>query len=175
MKLKFLLLSSVLVLAACSESHSDLQAWMKETRTAAKAKIKPVEAPAPIEPATYNAPQLDNPPRPNAFNAQRLRAAFQANNSPDLKRPKELLENYSLENLKYVGYIGTGPGTYSAMIEADGHVYTIKPGAYVGQNFGKVTEITPAAVKVVEVVEDTFGNWNNQDKEIPLDGSVSFK
>ena len=87
-----------------------------------------------------------------------------------MNRPKELLENYSLENLNYVGSIGAGKAL-SAMIEVEGHVYTVNVGNHVGQNFGRIVRITPDVIKVVEVVEDASGNWTNREAEIVLNDS----
>lgn len=169
MKLKLFVLSSLIALTACEEQSSDLQVWMQQTRTEAKAKVKPIEKPTPVQPVSYFAPPHEGP---NAFNSKRMRAAYQSNAIPDINRPKELLENYSLENLKYAGYIGS-KNALSAIIEADGHVYTVKIGAHLGQNFGKLMAITPGALKIVEIVEDASGNWNSRDAELLLDGSIS--
>ena len=166
MKVKLFLMSA-LVLAGCSEQYGDLQEWMSQARAEAKTKVSPVEPLAPIEPVTYFAPQITGP---NAFNMQRMKAAFQNGNAPDLNRSKELLENYSLENLNYVGSIGAGKAL-SAMIEVEGHVYTVNVGNHVGQNFGRIVRITPDVIKVVEVVEDASGNWTNREAEIVLNDS----
>ena len=167
MKVKLFLMSA-LVLAGCSEQYGDLQEWMSQARAEAKTKVRPVEPLAPIEPVTYFAPQITGP---NAFNMQRMKAAFQNGNAPDLNRSKELLENYSLENLRYVGSIGT-PGSLSALIEiqvnGEPHVYTVKPGNYLGQNFGRISKITADKIDLVETVEDTYGNWVNRPAELLL-------
>ena len=88
-----------------------------------------------------------------------------------MNRSKELLENYSLENLRYVGSIGT-PGSLSALIEiqvnGEPHVYTVKPGNYLGQNFGRISKITADKIDLVETVEDTYGNWVNRPAELLL-------
>ena len=168
MKAKFLLLSSLVLLGACSEEGGDITEWMNAQRAEAKMKVRPVEEPAKIEPVTYLAPEVNGP---NAFSSERMRAAYQNAQIPDLNRPKELLENYSLENLKYVGSIGA-PKALSAMIEVEGHVYKVNVGNHLGQNFGRITQITPDAIKIVEIVEDVFGNWSNRRTEILLDGTA---
>ena len=167
MKVKLVLMSA-LVLAGCSEKYGDLHEWMNQTRADAKTKVRPAEPPAPLEPVTYFAPQQSGP---NAYSMQRMKAAFQNGSAPNLNRTKELLENYSLENLKYVGSIGA-PKALSAMIEVEGHVYKVNVGNHLGQNFGRITQITPDAIKIVEIVEDVFGNWSNRKTEILLDGTA---
>ena len=91
-----LLLASLFILSACSGEHDDLNSWMQQTRQEAKSKIRPPEPVAPVERVTYFPPQFSGP---NAYSVQRMKAAYQNSNAPDLNRPKELLENYSLENI----------------------------------------------------------------------------
>ena len=159
MKVKLVLMSA-LVLAGCSEKYGDLHEWMNQTRADAKTKVRPA--------VTYFAPQQSGP---NAYSMQRMKAAFQNGSAPNLNRTKELLENYSLENLRYVGSIGS-KNALSALIEVDvngqPHVYTVRPGNYLGQNFGRITKITTDRIGIVETVEDTFGNWVNRDAELTL-------
>lgn len=166
MKTKFVILTSLLVLSACAEEHSDLQSWMQKTKAEAKSKIKPPQAPEPLQPVTYFPPSVNGP---HAFNSQKLKAAFQNSSAPDMNRSKELLENYSLENLRFIGSIGTA-GNLSGLIEvdADGEkkVYTVKPGNYLGQNYGKISKITSDKIDIIEVVENAEGNWENRSAEL---------
>ncbi|MDK4679946.1 pilus assembly protein PilP [Kingella negevensis] len=169
MKTISLIIASLLVLSACSEEEGDLQVWMKSTQASAKSKVKPIAPPEKVERVTYYAPQTSGP---NAFNEDRMRAAYQSTNMPDLNRSKELLENYSLESLKYVGSIGSGDNL-SAMIEVDGFVYTVKPGNYIGQNLGRITSIKPEVITIQENVEDVYGKWNPRNVDLPLSDSDS--
>ncbi|XXQ68794.1 pilus assembly protein PilP [Neisseriaceae bacterium B1] len=158
MKVKLLALSSLIALSACSEEHSDLQSWMQEQRNSAKSQIKPAEKPVPMEHVVYVTPQLSSP---HAFSSSKMRSAAQNANAPDMSRAKELLENYSLENLKFVGSIGT-PNNRSGLVEVDGHIYTVRVGNHIGQNYGRISKITADGLEIIEVVEDTDGRWVNR-------------
>lgn len=166
MKFKLFILSSIIVLAGCSED-SNLQAWMNSTRLEAKKKIRPAQPPEPMPVVTYFTPQLTGP---DAFSVGKLRAAFQNGNAPDLNRPKELLENFSLENLELVGTIGTSDNL-SGLIRVDKHIYTVKVGNHLGQNFGRISKITTDKIEIIEVVEDAQGNWVNRPAELLLSNS----
>lgn len=160
MKTKLLLLLPMVMLAtACSEEHSDLQAWMQETQQAAKSKLKPPEAPEEVARVTYHDPERIVP---NAFDIRRMRPdvdrPVNTANLPNLNRPKELLENYALNQLKFVGTIGSG-NALSALIEAEGQVYTVKLGNYLGQNYGRVVKITPDEITLSETIEDSKEGW----------------
>ena len=82
-----------------------------------------------------------------------------------------MLDAFSIEKLKYVGSLKQG-GKQSAFIRTeDGHVYTVKVGNYLGQNFGRITAITPDKLVITEVVEDTYGNWAYHNAELPLNST----
>jgi type IV pilus assembly protein PilP len=60
---------------------------------------------------------------------------------PDLDRPKEPLELYPLESLKYVGVMTRKKVSY-AIIQAESALHQIKIGNYMGQNFGVVVDVS---------------------------------
>lgn len=162
---KFLLILCGFGLAACSSSSEDLQNWMQSERQHAKThKTNVNHAPLVLQSDYIPPPQ----PKLNAFNSARLRMGTQGVNAPNLNRPKQTLENFSLENLHYVGQI-TGKGKApSAFIEADGHVYTVGIGNYIGQDYGRITAIKPDEIQFVEQVEDSSGSWTNRNNSLPL-------
>lgn len=169
MKVKILLLSSLIALTACSGEYSNLDTWMQEQRQEAKTKIKPVQLPAPLERAPYFAPPSKGV---HAFNVSKMRSAAQNANMPDMNRPKELLENYSLENVKFVGSIGSSQNL-AGLVEVDEHVYTVRVGNYIGQNYGKISKITTDGIELIEVVEDAEGNWIHRPAALSLNSSLS--
>lgn len=164
---KILLLAGILAVSACTSSHEDLSQWMNDTRQQAKSKIIPFEAPAAIQAKTYTAPSFSGL---NAFDSKRLVAAQQGANAPNNNRQKEVLESFSLENLKYVGNLTKGKQV-SGYVEANGHVYTVLPGNYIGQNHGRIQSITADKISIIELVEDSYGNWSNRKAELLLSSS----
>ncbi|UOO82697.1 pilus assembly protein PilP [Uruburuella testudinis] len=164
-----ILLAGLLALNACTPAHEDLREWMNNTRTQAKAHALSFEPPA-IHPAqTYMPPNYSGL---NAFDSKRLNVGQQGANAPNMSRPKEILEGFSLENLKYVGTLKSG-NRISGYIEADGHVYTVRAGNYIGQNFGQIQSITDDKIVLTEVVEDTYGNWVFRNAELPLSSGAA--
>lgn len=159
-----ILLAGILALSACTPAHEDLNQWMNDTRQQAKSKVIPFEAPSVSQAKTYTPP---NHSGLNAFDSKRLNAAQQGANAPNTNRPKEVLENFSLETLKYVGTLSKG-NRVTGYVEADGHVYTVQPGTYIGQNYGRIQSITPDLITITELVEDTYGNWTYRKAELPL-------
>ena len=162
---KYLLCLCMLTLGACSAENEDLQEWMRDTNQ--QAKLKPIQT----EQAQINTQPTYTPPgspQMNVFDSARLKAGLQGNNAPDLNRPKQILENYPLSELYYVGLIQAVGKTPSALISADGHIYTVNLGNYLGENYGRITTITPDEIIISESVEDSSGKWINRRTNLPL-------
>lgn len=163
------LLAGLFVLTACSPAHEDLQSWMKNTQQQAKTRVIPFKEPSITPPQAYIPPIFNGL---NAFDSKRLNIGQQGANAPNLNRPKDLLEGFSLENLKYVGSLRSG-NKIQGYVEADGHTYTVKPGNYMGQNFGRIQSITADKIVLIEVVEDSYGNWIFRNAELPLSSGAT--
>ena len=164
MAYKYLLFPIVLLVTACSQPNEDLHEWVKNTQASAQKQVKPYEVPTVNPTVNYIAPPAEGL---NSFSARRLNIIKQGLNTPNFSRPKETLETFSLENLKYVGSLKNGKST-QAFVEADGHVYTIGIGNYLNQNFRQINSIDPDKLSITEVIEDTYGNWVFRKAELPL-------
>ena len=46
-----------------------------------------------------------------------------------------------------------------ALVKVDSLLYQVKPGAYLGQNYGRVTKISETEVVMREIVQDAVGEW----------------
>jgi type IV pilus assembly protein PilP len=78
---------------------------------------------------------------------------------PDLNRSKEPLEEYPLDGLKLVGAV-TYKGREYAMVKApDGVIHRVTIGDHMGQNYGKITKVSEAAVSLSEIIPDGFGGF----------------
>jgi type IV pilus assembly protein PilP len=162
---KYLFWASVFVLSACSAQNEDLEQWMHETSQQAKTIIsKPKEAKLNLQP-TYTPPPQ---PSMNMFDPAKLKAGLQGANAPNPNKPKEILENYPLNELRYVGLISSASKTPSAFVEVNGHVYTVTVGNYLGQNYGRITAITPDDIVISELLEDANGSWSDHTNSLPM-------
>ncbi len=162
---KYLLWTSMFILAACSDQNGDLVNWMTETSQQAKTRIsKPKEAKLNLQPLYTPPPQ----PTLNMFDPAKLKVDMQGANAPNPNRPKEILENYPLDELRYVGLIKSTNKSPSAFIQVNGHVYTVTIGNYLGQNYGRITAITPDEIIISELLEDATGSWSDHPNNLPL-------
>ncbi len=162
---KYLLWACMFTLVACSEQNEDLVNWMTETSQQAKTRIsKPKEAKLNLQPSYAPPPQ----PTLNMFDPAKLRVGMQGTNAPNPNRPKEILENYPLNELRYVGLIKSANKSPSAFIQINDHVYTVTIGNYLGQNYGRITAITPDEIIISELLEDANGTWSDHSNNLPL-------
>lgn len=157
MKPLTLLLLSLLILAGCSgEKEDDLDRWMKERKSQVKGKIEPLPELKKYQPFIYNADSSLHDP----FKARKAADSGAGGGlQPDLKRPKEPLESFPLESLKFVGYLEQGKKGVALIAAPDKTVYQVRIGNYMGQNYGLVTALSKDEVAVKEMLLDATGEY----------------
>jgi type IV pilus assembly protein PilP len=170
---RLLLCVGCLVLASCGSSTDEVRQWMADV----KKEIRPIPTKLP-EPKTYEAFVYADKSEVDPFDPAKItnvlrKLAAKSNNglAPDLNRRKEPLEAYPLDNIAMVGTLEK-PGLQYALLRAEGIVYQIKLGNYVGQNFGVVTKITDNQVALKEVVQDASGEWVERTSTLQLQEST---
>jgi type IV pilus assembly protein PilP len=144
-------------LAGCSGSkEDDLDRWMKERRTQVKGKIPPLPEIKKYVPFIYNADgSLHDPFKSRQATDNKVPGGLH----PDFSRPKEPLEAFPLENLKFVGYLEQGKKGVGLIAAPDNTVYQVRVGNYLGQNYGLVTKISQDEITVKEMVQEPTGEY----------------
>ncbi len=170
---KFLVLVSI-VLASCADSgdHEDLRQWMNNVAKDIKGKVPPLPQVKPYEPDAYDAGNLVDPFKPAKIAPERKNSG--GGGQPDFDRPREPLEAYPLESLKYVGVMSKKKASY-AIIQVDGSLSQVRVGNYLGQNFGVITKITESEVVMKELVQDAAGDWVERVSSLLLQGQEGTK
>jgi len=154
---------AALVAAGCSGGQSDLQKWIEATKKKPGGRILPLPEVKPYETYVYAAANLRSPFQPqgpNSANGQNLR--------PSSRRSREFLEGFSLDTLKMVGTFKVGGNFYGLVQSKDGLVHKVQPGNYLGQNDGKVTEITGGRISLVEIIPDGLGGYIERPASLAL-------
>jgi len=94
----------------------------------------------------------------------------------EFEREKQPLEFYSLKDLRLVGFIQQGRNTH-ALIHVKGQqrlgIQSVPLGAYLGQNFGRVSQITHNAVLLQELHQDELGRWMAREASLQLTDDAS--
>lgn len=152
------------LLSGCATSEqSDLREWMAHERAQAKPRVTPISEPKEFFPQQYVVQGSLEP-----FDAQRLTLALRRESAqsgsnaaliaPELARRKQPLEAFPLDSMAMVGSL-TKQGKLTALLNVDRLLYQVKPGDYLGSNYGRVTKISENAIQLREIVQDATGDW----------------
>jgi len=162
------LLASAL-LAGCSGEQEELSQWMEQQKREVKPNVQPISPPKKFVPQPYIALNGVEP-----FSAQKLTVALkqeakQPNSllAAEINRRKEPLEAYPLDSMRMVGSV-TKTGRPYALLKVDNLLYQVKPGDYLGQNYGKITKISETDVSLREIVQDAAGEWIERVSSLQL-------
>ena len=170
-----LLCASVLSagLTGCSSSNQgELQTWMVEQRAATKAHVTPLPEPSKFSPQAYQSEGQIEP-----FSNLKLTQALKRDSSqatsnaaliaPELARRKEPLEATPLDAVKMVGSL-IKVGQPVALVRVDNLIYQVRTGNYLGQNYGRVTQVSETGVALREIVQDAAGEWVERNATLQL-------
>ncbi|MFP5409362.1 MAG: pilus assembly protein PilP [Gammaproteobacteria bacterium] len=142
-------------LSACGgDGMEDLKAFVENSGKDVQGKIEPLPEIKAYEPFAYSAFDLPDP-----FKPRKLSTGGGGGVQPDLTRPREPLEAFSLETLKMVGMVSKQGVVHAVIRTPDQAIYHVRKGNYMGQNFGLITQITDGEVTLREIVQDSAGDW----------------
>ena len=150
------LAAAILTLIGCADRVDAVQERMAQIRSE---PALPIEAPPvfnPIQSFSYSAENLRSPFVPPSLE-RRIdeQARMGGPVMPDLSRPKEQLEQFEIDQLVMRGIIQDPSGSRYALIEDPaGTLVPARVGNYIGRNFGRIVEITPQTVNIIEIVPD---------------------
>lgn len=142
-----------------------------------------VEKPAP-PPDREDLPELPEPVEPTQMAFQDLpRSPFGTIPSlrdqepkpeytgpkPDTDREPGPLEQFALGSLQIVGTMQVPGKGWRAYVSApDGVVYTVSPGDYMGQQYGRIEAISPNGVVLRELVPRGEGRWEPRERTVEI-------
>jgi type IV pilus assembly protein PilP len=168
MRTAYSILLASLLLAACGgEEFQDLRDFVKNAGADMRGKVEPPPDIKPYEPFTYD----NDTSLPDPFKARKPDArssGLVGQNQPNLDRPKEELEDFPLESLKMVGYLFQRNVGHAVIRSAEGKIYRVKAGNYIGQNFGQIVSVTETEMKIKEMVQDSAGDWSERESTLQL-------
>jgi len=163
------LLVGTLGLAACVGDEDELLQWKEQQIREVKPSVEPLSPPRKFNPQPYMALGQVEP-----FSTQKLAVALkqearQPNSllAAEINRRKEPLEAYPVDSMAMVGSVVRGGRPY-ALLKVDNLLYQVKPGDYLGQNYGKITKISETDVAYREIVQDAAGEWIERNSALQL-------
>lgn len=151
------LLMAFLLIGCSGEDQGELRQWMKDETKDLRGRIPPLPQVKPYEPVPYDAAGLIDPFRPAKMVSEQKQGGG-GGIQPDMNRPREPLEAFPLESIKYVGSLTKNRQSH-AILEVSGSLHQVRAGSYMGQNFGIVIKITETELSLRELVQDPAGDW----------------
>ena len=163
---------AALGLVGCASDNEDLQQWMADQRRQTTPKVTPIAEPTRYLPLAYaGAGSVD------AFAGERLTQALRRESgsltsgaslvTPELNRRKEPLEAFPLDVMTMVGSLDRA-GQRVALVKVDNLLHQVRPGNYLGQNYGRVTRVSETDVTLREIVQDAAGEWIERTTTLQL-------
>lgn len=166
----FVIVSIVCVLASgCSVrgSQSELQDYIAKTKAKPARPIEPLPIFHPLPPYSYAAITERSPfQRP----VQEI-ASVQGGKSvvPDLTRPKEFLESFTITSMSMVGTVQKGNVIWALIDTGQGGVERATVGNYMGRNHGKIISAAVTQIEIMEIVSDGDDGWVERPRVIQLE------
>ncbi|NJD30850.1 MAG: pilus assembly protein PilP [Gammaproteobacteria bacterium] len=155
------------VLATASACHNDtdqLRAKIAEIKSRPGGRIEPLPEVKPYETFAYPSADQRSPFVPGVPASAGGPNAIR----PDANRPREFLEQYSLDTLRMVGTLKLQNRTYGLVQTKDGLVHRVLPGNHLGQNDGRITAIAEGKISLIEIVPDGMGGFVERPAALAL-------
>jgi len=163
-------------LTACSTDMSDLREFVEKEKTSQKPKVAPLPEIKPYETFRYESSHLKDPFEP--FEVARPTATVKASGGkkgtgpkPIEGRPREALESFPLDVLRMVGVLEQNNVMWALLKGNDGTIHRVKTGNYIGQNHGKIINISEEKISLLEIVPDGLGDWIERPASLALAGT----
>ena len=166
--------ATALLLFGCDRNMTDLESYVAEVTARQSSDIEPApkinpyigfdyDASGRRDPftpptgiasreVTRNEPKVDNKPR--AINELEL-----TDDRPDEDRERGDLEYMPLDAIRIVGIVQWEGKPWAMVRSSEPYVYRVTVGDYLGQNYGKIIDISPRGVQLRELIRDGFGAW----------------
>lgn len=156
-------------LSGCSSDFDVMKARMDAIRAKPRGRVETPPEFTPMPTFTYAAHQLRSPFIPPSTLEEFLTKSTGKLVAPDFSRPQEYLEKFGIEALRMRGTLTKPDSPFYGLVEdSDGGVQRVKVGNYMGKNHGKIVEITPSQINLVEVVPDGRDGWVERPRSLVM-------
>lgn len=150
-----------LALVGCSSGDSNLQQFITHVEHEPGGRVAPLPKVPKYETFTYDDQNMRSPfvpSEPTGVGSIR----------PNSSRPRQYLERFPLDTLKMVGTIRIDKHVYGLVQTKDGIVHRVRIGNYMGQNDGRIVQITPTQIRLVEIVSNGLGGFMRRPAALGL-------
>jgi len=167
-------LLAVTLLAGCSDARLDaLDQRLASLRAKPSGELPALPETPDYRPVTYDQAGARSPFRP-----ERPASGDAADNGdlkPDLSRPREALERFTLDSLTLVGTLMVDGRSSALVRDPEGQVHRVYAGGYLGTDFGRISKISDRAVDLVEIVSNGQRGWIERRRTLSLDNNTESR
>ncbi len=160
----------IFMISGCSGNLSDLEAWVEEVKARPHKGIEPLPEIIPYKAFTYVKGNKRDPFDESIFRPQVSASKKKVSSgiSPDPNRVPEYLESFPLDTLRMVGTMSQEKQTWALIKTPDNTIQRVLNGNYLGQNNGKIIQVSNGGVELIEIIPDGFGGWRERESSIAL-------
>jgi len=164
------LISLTTLFVGCGRGMRDLEDYVEEVKSHDPPGIDPIPEVLPYHSYKYQANNRRNPFDASIFQAKIIQKLRKTHSTllPDSNRAPEFLENFPLDSLRMVGTLEQRGELWALIQTPEKIIQRISSGNYLGQNNGKVLNVSDAGIKLEEIIPDGFGGWRKRDGSIAL-------
>ncbi|WP_367109705.1 pilus assembly protein PilP [uncultured Psychrobacter sp.] len=147
---------TTLWLTGCTDRIGIAGKAMDDIRNSPSQPIEPPPQAELVEDFVYSASLVRSPFLPPSLVNVQDSAVSTDGVRPDITRTKQPLEQYEIAQLTFRGMVISPEGRQYGLIQRpDGSVTSVKVGDYLGLNDGRIVEITPTQINLIEIVPDS--------------------
>jgi len=163
-----------LALSACGGStHQDLRDFTSKVKSDA-AKVTRIDALPDIQPYEtylYRADERRDPFTDTVATDDTTVAVTDDSIRPPTNHRKEALEAFPLDSLRMIGTLQRADKLWAIVKiqnNPDGGIHRIVTGNYLGQNYGRVINVSEEQINLIEVIPNGLGGWREREASIAL-------
>ena len=165
-------ISFAVLLVGCDSRIDAVNQQMANIRNEQPLPIEPAPVFTPVPSFNYSAQQLRSPFLPSSL-ANELKIMSGKRVYPNFSRQSQPLESYPLESLTLKGSMKSNTGQIVGLIQTpDGEIERVQRGNYMGMNQGRIIEITPTRIDLLEIVPDGRDGYIERPRSLVLIGPV---
>lgn len=163
---KWVCLFGVIALSGCSSDMSELDAYIDDVKKNTVGTVKPLPYIEPYQSYEYRSDRspfvpLDKKKKEKSDSdelPERLKS----------KRATEPLEEFPLSALLMVGTLEQNGQRWALVRDSNGKVHNVTVGNYLGKDYGRIIEVTPERLTLIETFKDTSDSWADRTSELRI-------
>ncbi|MCU7843464.1 MAG: pilus assembly protein PilP [Candidatus Thiodiazotropha sp. (ex Monitilora ramsayi)] len=165
----FVSLFLMYVLTGCANSNLDeLRQYVDEKKALPPGRIDPLPEIKQITTFVYEPQGRRDPFVPSEEGRPDEARLAESGISPDFNRRREELEGFTLDAIRMVGILEQSGVTWGLVKTKEGTIHRVKTGNYMGQNHGRIIQITEDKIELTEIVQDGAGGYSERQASLAL-------